>query len=59
MELKIQSQREQAWLTKDLVKSKEEKIAEEKALVGHRAEVSKEKLAGELRKDAYDAFVAY
>ena len=46
-------------LKKGLVKSKEEKIAEEKALVGHRAEVSKEELAEELRKDAYAAFAAY
>jgi enoyl-[acyl-carrier protein] reductase II len=46
-------------LAKGLVKTKEEKMAEEKALVDHRTEISKEDLAEELRKDAYAAFAAY
>ncbi|MFX1478265.1 MAG: NAD(P)H-dependent flavin oxidoreductase [Promethearchaeota archaeon] len=46
-------------LSKGLVTSKEEKIAEEKALSDHRAEISKEELAEELRKDAKAAFAAY
>ncbi|MFW9879647.1 MAG: NAD(P)H-dependent flavin oxidoreductase, partial [Candidatus Thorarchaeota archaeon] len=46
-------------LSKGLVKSKEEKMAEEKALSDHRSEISQEDLAEELRKDAYAAFAAY
>jgi len=46
-------------LSKGLVRSKEEKMAEEKALVDHRTDISKEDLAEELRKDAYAAFAAY
>ncbi|MFX0083661.1 MAG: NAD(P)H-dependent flavin oxidoreductase [Candidatus Hodarchaeota archaeon] len=46
-------------LSKGLVKSKEEKIAEEKTLADHRAAISQEKLAEELRKDAKAAFAAY
>ena len=46
-------------LSKGLVKSKEEKIAEEKELVEHRAVISMEELAEELRKDAIAAFAAY
>ncbi|MFX1346269.1 MAG: hypothetical protein ACFFAI_14245, partial [Promethearchaeota archaeon] len=46
-------------LSKGTVKSKEEKIAEEKALADHRSEISKEELAEELRKDAAAAFAAY
>ncbi len=46
-------------LSKGLVRSKEEKMAEEKALVDHRTAISKEDLAEELRKDAYAAFAAY
>jgi NAD(P)H-dependent flavin oxidoreductase YrpB (nitropropane dioxygenase family) len=46
-------------LAKGLVKTKEEKMAEEKGLVEHRKEISKEELAEELRKDAYAAFAAY
>jgi len=46
-------------LSKGLVISKEEKMAEEKALVDHRTDISKEELAEELRKDAYAAFAAY
>ncbi len=46
-------------LEKGLVRSKEEKMAEEKALGDHRSEISKKELADELRKDAYAAFAAY
>ncbi|MHA1915647.1 MAG: NAD(P)H-dependent flavin oxidoreductase [Promethearchaeota archaeon] len=46
-------------LAKGIVRSKEEKIAEEKALGSHRTEISEEELAEELRKDAYAAFAAY
>jgi len=46
-------------LQKGLVQTKEEKIAEEKALDEHRAAISKEELAEELRKDAKAAFAAY
>jgi len=46
-------------LSKGTVKSKEEKIAEEKALADHRAAISREELAEELRKDAKAAFAAY
>jgi len=46
-------------LAKGLVKSKEEKMAEEKALVDHRTDISKEELAEELRKDAIAAFATY
>jgi enoyl-[acyl-carrier protein] reductase II len=46
-------------LEKGLVRSKEEKMAEEKALGAHRTAISKEDLAEELRKDAYAAFSAY
>ncbi len=45
--------------SKGLVKSKEEKIAEETARTDHRTAISKEELAEELRKDAYAAFAAY
>jgi NAD(P)H-dependent flavin oxidoreductase YrpB (nitropropane dioxygenase family) len=46
-------------LSKGLVKSKEEKMAEEKAREDYRAAISKEELAEELRKDAKAAFAAY
>jgi len=46
-------------LTKGLVKSKEELIAEEKAKEDHRGAISKEDLAEELRQDAIAAFAAY
>ncbi|MFX1363319.1 MAG: NAD(P)H-dependent flavin oxidoreductase [Promethearchaeota archaeon] len=46
-------------MKKGLVKSKEEKIAEEKAKDDHRAEISKEELAEELRQDSIAAFAAY
>ena len=46
-------------LTKGLVKSKEELIAEEKAKLEHRGAISKEDLAEELRQDAIAAFAAY
>ncbi|MFX0028769.1 MAG: NAD(P)H-dependent flavin oxidoreductase [Candidatus Hermodarchaeota archaeon] len=46
-------------LSKGLVKSKEEKIAEEKVREEHRAAISQEELAEELRKDAIAAFAAY
>ncbi|MHA2037717.1 MAG: NAD(P)H-dependent flavin oxidoreductase [Promethearchaeota archaeon] len=46
-------------MSKGLVKSKEEKMAEEKALTDHRTEISQEDLAEELRKDAKAAFAAY
>jgi enoyl-[acyl-carrier protein] reductase II len=46
-------------LSKGTVKSKEEKIAEEKALAEHRGAISQEELAEELRKDAKAAFAAY
>jgi len=46
-------------LSKGLVKTKEEKMAEEKNLTDHRAEISQEDLNEELRKDAKAAFAAY
>ncbi|MFX1280038.1 MAG: NAD(P)H-dependent flavin oxidoreductase [Promethearchaeota archaeon] len=46
-------------LSKGLVKTKEEKIAEEKAREQHRSSISQEELAEELRKDAKAAFAAY
>ncbi|MFX1456489.1 MAG: NAD(P)H-dependent flavin oxidoreductase [Promethearchaeota archaeon] len=46
-------------MSKGLVKTKEEKMAEEKALADHRAEISQEDLAEELRRDAKAAFAAY
>jgi enoyl-[acyl-carrier protein] reductase II len=46
-------------LDKGLVISKEEKMAEEKALGDHRTAISQEELAEELRKDAKAAFAAY
>jgi enoyl-[acyl-carrier protein] reductase II len=46
-------------LSKGLVKTKEEKMAEEKTLTDHRAEISQEDLNEELRKDAKAAFAAY
>jgi NAD(P)H-dependent flavin oxidoreductase YrpB (nitropropane dioxygenase family) len=46
-------------LSKGLVKTKEEKMAEEKALEDHRSAISQEELAEELRKDAKAAFAAY
>jgi len=46
-------------LAKGLVKTKEEKIAEEKAMADHRSAISQEELAEELRKDAIAAFAAY
>lgn len=46
-------------LAKGLVKTKEEKIAEEKATVANRNAMSEEKLREELRKDAIAAFAAY
>ena len=46
-------------LEKGLVKSKEEKIAEEKALGVHRTAISEEELREELRRDAKAAFAAY
>ena len=46
-------------LSKGLVQSKEEKMAEEKDRSDHRSEISQEELAEELRKDAYAAFAAY
>ncbi|MHA2391543.1 MAG: NAD(P)H-dependent flavin oxidoreductase [Promethearchaeota archaeon] len=46
-------------LSKGLVKTKEEKIAEEEALAEHRAAISQEELNEELRKDAKAAFAAY
>jgi enoyl-[acyl-carrier protein] reductase II len=46
-------------LAKGLVRTKEEKMAEEKELADHRTEISKEELAEELRKDANAAFAAY
>ncbi len=46
-------------LSKGLVKTKEEKIAEEKALVDHRTAISEEELREELRRDAKAAFAAY
>ena len=46
-------------LAKGLVKSKEEKMIEEKELSDHRIAISKEELAEELRKDAIAAFAAY
>jgi len=46
-------------LAKGLVKSKEEKMAEEKAVAEHRTAISQEELAEELRKDAIAAFATY
>ena len=46
-------------LSKGLVKSKEEKMVEEKELEEHRAVISKEELVEELKKDAIAAFAAY
>ena len=46
-------------LSKGLVKTKEEKMAEEKALADHRAAISQENLNEELKKDAKAAFAAY
>jgi len=46
-------------MAKGLVKSKEEKIAEEKALGDHRTVISKEELAEELRRDAIAGFATY
>ena len=46
-------------LSKGLVKTKEEKMAEEEALSDHRAAISEKNLAEELRKDAKAAFAAY
>ena len=46
-------------LSKGLVKTKGEKMAEEKELEEHRVAISKEELYEELRKDAYAAFAAY
>ncbi|MFX1501839.1 MAG: NAD(P)H-dependent flavin oxidoreductase [Promethearchaeota archaeon] len=46
-------------MKKGLVKSKEEKIAEEKARDEHRSEISKDALAEELRQDSIAAFAAY
>jgi enoyl-[acyl-carrier protein] reductase II len=46
-------------LAKGLVKTKEEKMAEEKAVKDHRSAISQEELAEELRKDAIAAFATY
>ncbi|MFX1457219.1 MAG: NAD(P)H-dependent flavin oxidoreductase [Promethearchaeota archaeon] len=46
-------------LAKGLVKSKEEKMAEEKARSEHRSSISQEELAEELRRDSVAAFAAY
>ena len=46
-------------LEKGLVKTKEEKMSEEKALADHRTAISEEELREELRKDAKAAFAAY
>ena len=46
-------------LAKGLVKTKEEKMAEEKAVVDHRSAISQEDLAEELRKDAIAAFAVF
>ncbi|MHA2288373.1 MAG: NAD(P)H-dependent flavin oxidoreductase [Promethearchaeota archaeon] len=46
-------------LEKGLVRSKEEKLAEEKELEEHRAAISKEMLIEELQKDAHAHFAAY
>ena len=46
-------------LSKGLVTTKEEKMAEEKALEDHRGAITKEELEEELRKDAKAAFAAY
>ncbi|MFX1279912.1 MAG: NAD(P)H-dependent flavin oxidoreductase [Promethearchaeota archaeon] len=46
-------------LSKGLVESKEEKMAEEKARDEHRDSISQEELAEELRKDSIAAFAAY
>jgi len=47
------------YLANRLVQSKEEKIAEEKALQEHQASLSKEELAEELRKKTDASFAAY
>ncbi|MFX1524965.1 MAG: NAD(P)H-dependent flavin oxidoreductase [Promethearchaeota archaeon] len=46
-------------LAKGLVKSKEEKMAEEKAMREHRSSISQDELAEELRRDSVAAFAAY
>ncbi|MFX1532367.1 MAG: NAD(P)H-dependent flavin oxidoreductase [Promethearchaeota archaeon] len=46
-------------MAKGLVKSKEEKMAEEKALVDHRSAISQEQLAEELRRDTIAAFAIF
>jgi enoyl-[acyl-carrier protein] reductase II len=46
-------------MAKGLVKTKEEKMAEEAALRDHRTAISQEELAEELRKDAIAGFAAY
>jgi enoyl-[acyl-carrier protein] reductase II len=46
-------------LAKGLVKSKEEKMAEEQSMRDHRGSISKEELAEELRRDAIASFAAY
>ena len=46
-------------LSKGLVRTKEEKIAEEKAKGDHQTTISKEELAEELRKEAYAAFAVF
>ncbi|MFX1451354.1 MAG: NAD(P)H-dependent flavin oxidoreductase [Promethearchaeota archaeon] len=46
-------------MKKGLVKSKEEKMAEEKARDDHRSAISKEELAKELKEDSIAAFAAY
>ncbi|MFX1323471.1 MAG: NAD(P)H-dependent flavin oxidoreductase [Promethearchaeota archaeon] len=46
-------------LAKGLVKSKEEKMNEERALADHRAAISQEELAEELRRDAIAAFAVF
>ena len=46
-------------LAKGLVKTKEEKMAEEKELAEQRAVISQEELAEELRRDAIAAFATY
>ncbi|MFW9989171.1 MAG: NAD(P)H-dependent flavin oxidoreductase [Candidatus Odinarchaeota archaeon] len=46
-------------MAKGLVKSKEEKMAEEKAKEDHRSEISKEDLMEELRKDTIAQYAVY
>jgi len=46
-------------MAKGLVKSKEEKMAEEKALADHRSAISQEQLAEELRRDTIAAFAIF